>query len=189
MGAWFSLVLRKPLPHCPSLHSCSPHIEISLHSVFQRSVLHLVLFNCCVCLANFCLEAKAPRNYTRRAGPGQDQNCRRFCHQASCTKTARRALEMESVWMQLMRNIWMNEASTNRNRWVSHRSSLEWLPQSFYSDASAFLSQRGLMPHGNVSRSCWLTLTSQSPCPLESTRHSGCSLPRSYLVPLFGTFL
>lgn len=33
MGAWFSLVLRRPLlfliPHCPSLHSRSPHVEKS----------------------------------------------------------------------------------------------------------------------------------------------------------------
>ena len=163
MGAWFSLVLRKALaflvPHCPSLPSCSP-----LGLVFQHSVLHLALFNPCICLANFCLEAKVPRSYTRRQGLGRIRTAGDFA-----TKIARRALQMESIWMQLMRNMWMSKASTNRNRCVSHRSSLEWLLQSLLICVCLAVTRRTHASSWKRFQICWLTLTLQSPHLLEPT--------------------
>lgn len=62
-----------PDPSLSSAHSQPPHLAKPLRLAFQCSVLHLALFSSSLCLASFCLGAKAPRNYTRRAEPGQDQ--------------------------------------------------------------------------------------------------------------------
>lgn len=123
-------------------------------------------------LSQFLLRSQSAKKLHKKTGPGQDQKCQRFCHQASSTDTARRALQMESIWMWLMRNIWMKEARTNRNHQVSHCHRLQWLPQNFYLYVLIFVTQgRHMLLPENLSRPCKWTLTSGIPLSLRSLPH------------------